>query len=393
MKKILVLTPRFPYPVIGGDRLRIYRLCQALSKQFELTLLSLCETEKEMEMSISDDVFSEVHRVLLTKARSMLNVLKSLPTSTPLQVAYYSSKEYSEKIDQLLPKHDATLSHLVRVGNYLIGKPGLHFLEMTDAISLNYKRVRDVAPYAGLKSIIYSIEQSRLEKYERDIVQHFSISSLVSEVDRDFLFGQTEPSVVVCGNGVDVKSIPFQRRTIEKGKTVRLAFIGNMLSLQNLDAVFWFAENILPKLNAEASYILKVIGRISQSDKEKLSSYENIVVTGVVDSVPEAAADCHVGVCPVRLGAGVQNKILEYMALGLPCVTSTIGFEGIGAESGKQILIADDLAEYNRVFDKLIGDIDSYQMIAENARKYVEHEFSWERKLSPLVEKIAECFE
>ena len=95
-KKLLVLTPRFPYPVIGGDKLRIYHLCRVLSRRFSLTLLSMCESDDEMHAALPDDgVFDRVERVFLSRRRSYLNTLLALPTRTPLQVAYYRSRAFA----------------------------------------------------------------------------------------------------------------------------------------------------------------------------------------------------------------------------------------------------------------------------------------------------------
>ncbi len=119
-KKILVLTPRFPYPVIGGDRLRIYELCKELSKKYSLTLLSLCESKAEIELHIPNDgVFSEVHRVLLPKINSYINCLFALPTQIPLQVAYYKSNKFKKMAEQLAVTHDLILPHLIRVADYV----------------------------------------------------------------------------------------------------------------------------------------------------------------------------------------------------------------------------------------------------------------------------------
>ena len=260
MKKILVLTPRFPYPVIGGDRLRIYRLCEQLSKQYQLTLLSLCESQDEMDMVVSDSVFTDIHRVYLSKKCSTINALLAIPSRVPLQIAYYQSRSFADKLEELLPSHDGTLSHLIRVGDYVKGEAGVHLLEMTDAISLNYKRVRDIASKRNLKSIIYSIEQHRLERYERQVKNGFALTSLVSEIDKSFLFGIDSENVMVCGNGVDTAHLPFVHRNFFADKPINLIFIGNMLSMQNMDAVSWFSKEVLPLLNASGSFSLKVIG-------------------------------------------------------------------------------------------------------------------------------------
>ncbi|ECS4935767.1 glycosyl transferase family 1, partial [Salmonella enterica subsp. enterica serovar Infantis] len=137
-----------------------------------------------------------------------------------------------------------TLSHLIRVGDYTLNKPGLHILEMTDAISLNYSRIKKEAPKNSLKSIIYSIEQERLLKYEKEVYGRYSLISLISEVDKKFLFGNRNDNILVCNNGVDLEDYPFTKRVIENTNIINLIFIGNLCSFQNFDGVKWFVKNI-----------------------------------------------------------------------------------------------------------------------------------------------------
>ena len=155
-KKILVLTPRYPFPVIGGDKLRIYKICQELSKYYDLTLLTLIDDIQDLTIPHDEEVFKYVHKIYLPKIKSFFNVLLALPTSTPLQVAYYKSDNFKQKLNELLPAYDATLSHLIRVGHYAKDVNGVNFLEMTDAISLNYKRVREIKTLKSFKSFIFS---------------------------------------------------------------------------------------------------------------------------------------------------------------------------------------------------------------------------------------------
>jgi len=161
MKKLLILSPRFPFPVIGGDRLRIYKICEQLSKKFELTLLSLCDSEEEMKLNVCDEVFSKIEKVYLSPFESKLNVIKSLLGNTPLQIAYYRSVEFERKINELLPHHDGVFAHLIRTGEYIKNKQSKTILEMTDAISLNYKRVGELNDTKSLRALIYRLEQKR----------------------------------------------------------------------------------------------------------------------------------------------------------------------------------------------------------------------------------------
>ncbi|HAS1069066.1 TPA: glycosyltransferase [Enterobacter cloacae] len=389
MKKLLVLTPRFPFPVIGGDRLRIYKICEQLSRKFELTLLSLCESEEEMSLKISDSVFTKIERVYLSPLRSRFNVIKALPSKTPLQIAYYNSAKFERKINELLPDHDAVFAHLIRTGNYIKDKKSKRILEMTDAISLNYKRVSDLNETKNLRTFIYGLEQKRLENYEKKIASKFDLVSFISDVDREYLYSNSSSEIKVYPNGVDTKSLFFKKRHVSNDNQLNLIFIGNMYSLQNMDAVKWFAKKILPHLSIpNKKVIFNVIGRIKESDKEYLSNIPCVSVAGSVDDINEACRNGHIGLCPMRLGAGVQNKILEYMALGLPCITSTVGFEGIGANKNNEIIVADSLYQYQEAIAKLVNSERFYNHIANNARSYVETKFSWEAKITPLVNDI-----
>ncbi|MDO6527441.1 glycosyltransferase family 4 protein [Motilimonas sp. 1_MG-2023] len=387
-KKIIVLTPRFPYPVIGGDRLRIYFLCKELAKHYDLTLLSLCESNEEMEMTVpSDGVFKQVERVLLPKWRSFLNCLLSLPTQTPLQVAYYRSGEFKNKLASLLPDHDGAFAHLVRTGDYLLNLDVTRVLEMTDAISMNYERVGSLAKATSLKTLVYSVEQQRLKKYEQRSASAFDASILVSQYDKDYLFAKGSPEydkVLVCSNGVDLSNLEYRPCFTSK----QIVFIGNLYSVQNVDAAFWFAKNVMPLLRQHGDYTFKVIGRIKDNDRLKFDDFKGVELTGPVDSVSDSAKGSLAGVCSVRLGAGVQNKILEYMALGLPTITSSTGLEGIEAIPDKEILVADEPSEYVEAILKLVNNERAHQQYAEAGLLYVKQSHSWESRLSPVISEF-----
>ncbi|QEO44550.1 glycosyltransferase family 4 protein [Vibrio tarriae] len=389
-KKILVLTPRFPYPVIGGDRLRIFEICRELSGKYEVTLASLCETQSEMEYIIPNDgVFSSVHRVLLPKWKSYLNCLSALPTRTPLQVAYYSSSKFAKLVITLSKDHDLVLPHLIRTADYAKDLDVKKVLEMTDAISMNYFRVSETKNHAGLKGLIYNIEKKRLNDYEKLIAKSFDCNVLVSKFDQNFLFEDDKDlygKSLVCSNGVDLEKLPFEFSP--SGNFV--VFIGNMYSAQNMDAALWFATEVMPLLRKHGDYNFKVVGRIKPENERKLKSKEGVIVTGAVDDVVEHARGAIAGVCPVRLAAGVQNKILEYMALGLPTITSTTGLEGLEATPGSDLLVSNTPTEIVESILLLDADKELAGKIARNANLYVQEHHSWSGKLRPLNDKISE---
>lgn len=385
--RLLVVTPRFPYPVIGGDRLRIWQVARALAEHCDLTLLSLVESADDLAVSVPDDVFARVERFVHPPWRSWLDSGLALPGRTPLQVAYYRDRALARRMRTMAPRHDAILTHLVRTAGYALDASVPHFCELTDAISLNYERapassVRDV------RSIAYGVERTRLRSFERKVVAAMDRSYVVSEVDRDVLTPPGDPlrdKLAVSPNGVDLAGLPF----VGDRAGLTTAFIGNNTSLQNVDAARFAARAVLPLLRrSHPEARLRIVGRIHAADADELAALPGVEVTGEVPSIPEAVADCVAAIAPVRVAAGVQNKVLEYAALGLPAVVSPMALEGLGAAPGRELLVADDAAGYAAHIGRLLDEPGLRDSLARAARAYVEREHDWSRVLAPLVHDI-----
>jgi glycosyltransferase involved in cell wall biosynthesis len=388
-QKLLVLTPRFPFPPIGGDRLRIYQVCKQLSTDCDLTLLSLCSTEGEMEAAVDKgSIFSTVHRVYHPLWKRVLGVLSALPSQTPLQVGYYRNPEFSRRLQELAPGHDGILAHLIRTGDYLRDTQLPKFLEMTDAISLAYARTSLLQPANVFRSLAYRIEASRLYRYERQAMRSFDLVVLVSSVDRDYLArGEKTRRVLVCPVGVDLSVLPFNYSP--DGRTI--VFIGNLTSHQNVDAVSYFADEILPLVRVRIpDVVFKIVGRIGSRVRRLLSQRLGVAVTGAVDSMPEAVRNASVGVCPIRFGAGMQTKLLEYMALGIPAVTSPIGLEGVNATPNRHLLLASEPRQWAGQISSLLADREQGRSVALAARSLVEAQYSCTATIAPMREAIIE---
>jgi len=381
--RLLVLTPRFPYPSIGGDRIRILHLCRALSREFELTLLSLCETREEMHMEPHDGLFKHIWRVRLPRWRSYLNTLCAVPGSRPLQLAYYESAAFRERVEILLPYHDAVVAHLIRTGQYLLNAEVPRVLEMTDAISMNYQRMRETKGYRSWKKLVYRVEQERLQRYESAVVRCFDRVWLTSHADRRFVDPAEECEIDVIPNGTDLELLPF-RPPADDANTI--VFIGNMVSAQNQDACVYFIRNVLPLVRAKAPVTFRIVGNAPEAMRRRFAKYEGVELTGRLEQIFEGVNGAFCGVCPVRAAAGIQNKILEYFALGLPCITSPLGLGGVEARPEREVLLYHDAEEAAAQVLRLYNNRELRISLAQAGRELVVRRYDWKNIYRSFVD-------
>lgn len=396
-KKILIIMPRFPYPVIGGDKLRIYEICKNLSNYHELTLLTFCESWEEMEYKIPNDgVFKNVKRVLLTKFQSYLNCALGIFSQLPLQTHYYYSKKFKKYYNELVKDNDFVLCHLIRLCQYVAEDRHKLILEMTDAISLNYERIHLSSIGNLFRYIIYKYEKNKLLKYEIMMVKTALKTILVSEIDKKYLIYKYQnlkqnsvidfqERIMVCTNGVDMKKYSSCR---DVRTSAVILFIGNMNTLQNFDACIYFIQNVLPLLSKLNNFKFRIVGKMSRSVMDKFAKFHNVELCANVDDVRVYVRDAFVAVAPIRIGAGIQNKVLEYMAMGIPVIASEIAAEGLDVRNEKEILIAKDPDEYVNYINLIWGKELKYANLPIHALNYVYRMHNWESCLRGIVEFI-----
>jgi len=161
----------------------------------------------------------------------------------------------------------------------------------------------------------------------------------------------------------------------------------------NIDACRHFIQDILPALKARAGIRLRVIGTCPQSVRRELEKHAGVEVTGVVRRIADAVDGVFCGVCPVRAGAGIQSKILNYLALGISCVTSEVGLEGLNAVDGRDLLVYKKPEDAVDLIMKLYGDSFFRNTMATNGRKYVEKAHNWKMIHRCIREDVSELLD
>jgi glycosyltransferase involved in cell wall biosynthesis len=389
-KRILILTPRFPYPLIGGDKLRIHSIAQGLKEAgFELALLSFVTDRREAELARQAEitaVFHSVQTVLLPKWRSYFNVLAALPGKRPLQTLYYHSRKMEAAVRAELSTgaYNAVLAHLIRMAPYAIGheygqKGITKILEMTDALSLNYMRSREQGS-RGMLGKIYRIEEGRARDYEGECVRRFDRTVVVSPVDRDYLLKRVGAAaarkIAVVAHGMPDSMLETKPQPEDPNLMV---FTGNMRTHQNNDAILHFVRDIYPLVRARRpGAILRIVGMSPSREVRALDGRMGIQVTGKVERVADHVAAACVSICPMRIGAGMRGKILGSMAMSIPVVTTAVGAEGIeGAVSDEHLVFADTPADFAAAVLRVMGDADLRAKLRVNGKRLVEERYRY----------------
>lgn len=345
--KICILAPRFPFPEAGGDVLRLNCIAGYLkSKGHTVILVSFYDNTFDL-VTENTHIYDKMYLVKREKIISLLNVMRSFPSKVPLQCAYFYSEDYLKKFKAVAEneKPDLYIAHTGRMVPY-IEKCGLRknsIIELTDALSKTYSLV-NVSKSNTYKKFVYMIEKKRIKRLEDFVISKYKKVILISDSDKEFLGNKSCLYVYKMGISVN-KSYP------QNYKADKIVFVGNMRTLQNQDAVIYFAETIFPQLRKKKSDLkFYVIGAEPTAKIEKIADNKSIFVTGYVEDIGKEIEDACFAVAPVRIAAGVQNKVLMAMANHVPVILSDVISCGIPELiSGKNCYIArkdEDYVEY-----------------------------------------------
>ncbi len=387
--RILFLTPRFPYPPIKGDTLRAYHQISALHEAgHSITLLSIADAPvSEHDRAHIERLCDDVAVVRLPKSRAMLNMALGVFGTRPLQVSHYMSGRFRDLLARRMAedKFDAVHVALIRMLPYVwdraTSRPPV-VADLIDSLALNLEARRKSAH--GPVRLAYEMEYRRVRRYEQESVERFLALAVSSPADKEALGG--EDKIVVIPNGVDLNRFPF--RPAEARDTATLIFTGNMAYGPNEEAVLWFLDKVWPLLRGVRPNLRFLVVGTSPSERVRAMGLRTpaVEVLGKVHDLGAWLAKATVAVAPMRSGSGIQNKVLEAMSAGAPVVTTSIGNRGVGAEHGRQLLVADTARDFAEAIRVLIDNPGRRAELAGVARAYVESQFRWEEHASKLTE-------
>lgn len=388
--RIFFICQRVPFPPDRGDKIATFNEIRHLAMAHEVHVFCLGDGARDLDNIPGLRGYSaSVTAVPLGRRASRLRALGALIAGGPLSVAAFDEpglhRAVRQQFDALQP--DLIIVYSGNVAQY--AEPFAQvprIMQFSDLDSLKWGQYAARAP-APMKWI-YATEQRRLLAYERHIAGSFS-HALVCTAAEQHDFERLMPGVPVSlvGNGVDLDYFRSAGRAKRPGSMV---FTGVMDYLPNVDAVRWLCDEILPSVQAEIpAASLTICGSRPAAAVRRLARRPGVRVTGWVADTRPDLDEAELFAAPLRLARGIQNKLLEAMAMGLPCVTSTIAWNATAIASGEGILAADDPREFAAYIVRLLRDGEYRARMAERARAAVEANYRWDMQMARLDRVIA----
>ncbi len=379
--RVLFLASRLPYPVIGGDRLRVTNCARILASRYDVDLLAISsveltpETEAELKRT-----FRNVRVFSYKKRRLLMNAVTGSLRGLPAEVGAFDIPEVHAWLRENAARYDLAWCHLIRMAPYWADLPRLRVIDMADAISRHYAEARKGVPPHW--SLFYRSQAGRVLQYEGKALTRFARAFVHTPEDLDWLasaFPQSKDRLAVSEMGVPEEFIRNFAPALTGGGPPSIGFLGKMNYRPNEDAAVHFARKVLPLIRKsvpQASFT--VIGAYPTEKILELAKLPGIEVTGIVEDPAASLGAATVVVAPMRLGGGIQNKVLQAMVMGKPVVATPLAVRGIGGEDGRHFMVTERPEDMAKAVISLLGGPNLRMVIGVAARAHVLQRFTWD---------------
>lgn len=390
-RTILFLTPRYPWPLIGGDRVKAYHLLRHLAKEHNVLLVTFnhgAHPTSEQRDAI-EALGVEVHAVPLSPVRAALASARTFVTELPLEITFYTRPDFRAIVDELIARRriDLGIAFFMRTAEYLRPYPLLPKILIAEDCRVEYQTRSTEAARSPLQKLVRWWETRKLLRYEPVVIEEFNVTTFVSPEDIAASTGlNPRARYALVTNGVDMDRFEFHEGHAERRG---LLFAGKLDVLANHLMATTIIRNILPVVQASVpGTILTIAGAGPRKALRSLASESVRIDADVPDLVPyfhRAAVFVH----PHHGGSGIQNKVLEAMATGCPVVTTPSGLQGIDAEHGVHAMIGTTPEELAQHVITVLRNEDLRATLARNARQLMVDTHSWQHVFEQMDSVIA----
>lgn len=392
MSEILFLAHRIPWPADRGDKIRSHNILRHLAGIAPVHVGAFADDDRDMGfVKNMQPHFVSVHTELRSEPQWRAG-LYAITKSQPVSVESFASKTMQAWINDLLATR--RISHIFcfsgQMGQYVPadfdGRFVMDFVDVDSAKFETYaKRGNPVMRWINAR------EGKKLARFEQAIATRADTNLFVSEAEATLFCkrsGLASDKVRAMGNGIDTThynpdgEIPVIRKIPKKRLIV---FTGQMDYRPNIEAVCDFAVNAMPAIReAHPDAIFAIVGRNPTQAVTALAEHDGVLVTGPVDDVRSWLQAASVVVAPLRIARGIQNKILEAMAMAKPVVASRAAAEGIDAKDGVHFYVAHSVDQEADLVIELLANPACAKLLGKTARRHVEAHYGWAKQLAGL---------
>jgi sugar transferase (PEP-CTERM/EpsH1 system associated) len=393
MSELLFLAHRIPYPPNKGDKIRSWNILKFLTQHYRVHLgCFIDDPEDEKHRPTLEAICESCQFTRLNPSLAKLRSLSGILSGAPLTLPYFWDRQLAKWTETVL--RDRKIEHVFvfssSMAQYAIGEAAARACRVVDYVDVDSDKWRQyAAAKSGPAAWIYGRESRRLLSFEREVAAASDASLFVSEAEADLFRGLAPESAGKIGalnNGVDFEffdpTLSYERPF--DGPEPALVFTGAMDYWANVDAVTWFAKDVFPGIRAKCPTAgFWIVGSRPSPQVTELSTLPGVHVTGSVSDIRPYIAHAHIVVAPLRLARGIQNKVLEAMAMARPVIASPEALEGIAAENGRDIICADGAGAFIEHAVDLLGQSRADDM-GKCARERVVSAYGWSSNLAGL---------
>jgi sugar transferase (PEP-CTERM/EpsH1 system associated) len=392
MSNILYLVHRLPYPPNKGDKVRSYHLLRHLQQHHRVFLGTFIDdAEDAQHLPALQALCPDLHVERIHSRRAKVKSLSGLFTREALTLSYYRNAGMRRWVEETKAAHSLQACVVFSSAMAQYAQPLLPQVPMlVDFVDVDSAKWTQYAPaHRWPMSMLYRREGNRLLAYERAMALLARRSYFVTPNETALFLSQApecEGRVQSMGNGVDADFFmpgPQRLNPFAAGEQA-IVFTGAMDYWPNIDGVSWFVADVLPLLVRRWPLArFYIVGRSPSPQVQALAS-GHVVVTGTVPDVRPYLQYASAVVAPLRVARGIQNKLLEAMAMQQPVITVSTCADAIGATAGQGLLRADTPEEFVQALQLLLESPYNAAALGQQARRYVEKECSWQAHLSGI---------
>jgi sugar transferase (PEP-CTERM/EpsH1 system associated) len=389
VENLLFLVHRIPYPPNKGDKIRSYHFLKYLAENYNVYVGTFIDDTNDWQYTEKVNALcAKTHYENLNPFQSKIKSVQGFFTGEALSLPYYKNQAMQNWVNDTIKTHSIqkVLIFSSVMAQFVETIKNLEIV--VDFVDVDSDKWRQYAEKKqGFARWVYQRESKYLLAYEQKIAQLAKSSLFVSEQEAA-LFKSLTPALTDkighINNGVDVDyfSPNLKFDSLYNNADDVIVFTGVMDYWANVDAVTWFANQVFPKILQENPKVkFYIVGSKPTKDVLELAN-ENVVVTGFVDDVRTYLSHAKLVVAPLRIARGIQNKVLEAMAMGKQVIATSAAFEGIPHDEKLAISVVDDA---NAMANKINALLQNKSVIFSNAnRDFVKEKFSWQQNVNQL---------